>query len=132
MKAKKLIVKLFLLVITILLLGWCKMFDNKPTLTKVQQDNVVKRISRYYEFEQITFKQFKKDSNTGSLLLTIELNGSENMRTTIIFDDMRDFNDSSSEIGLSPISHFESIRREKELSIISVNITKLNIKYLEE
>ncbi len=90
---------------------------------------MVKRISRYYEFEQITFKQ-GKIVILGSLLLTIEPNGSENMRTTIIFDDMRDLNDSSSEIDYQQISHFESIRREKELSIISVNITKLNIKYL--
>ncbi len=46
--------------------------------------------------EQITFKQFKeKIENTGSLLLTIEPNGSENMREQLLFlDDMRDFNDS--------------------------------------
>ncbi len=57
-------------------------------------------------FEQITFKQFA--SNTGSLLLTIELQWKENMNN-YYFDDIERLNRSSVEIGLSPISHFESI-----------------------
>ena len=67
-----------------------KNFENKLTLTKTQQDNVVKRIIKGYDVDSVKFIKFIKDKKTGTYLLNIELrkNGL-NKETTIPFRDLQ-------------------------------------------
>ena len=47
---------------------------SKPTITKEQQNNVVTRIARRYEVNEVEFLLFTKNWSTGSYILKIKLN----------------------------------------------------------
>ena len=78
MKTREWVVKLLLLVIPILFLGGCKMFENKPTLTKEQQRNVVRWIARGYNINKVQFLRFEKNNFTGSYSLLFRVNNKNN------------------------------------------------------
>ena len=130
MKTREWIVKLLLLVIPILFLGGCKMFENKTTLTKEQQRNVVKRIARDYDIQSIKFTKFSQDKKTGTYLLSIKINGSNKLETTIPLKNLKRLNNDSAPIGLNPVDDFESIERKHPLE--KVKVSNIKITYLEE
>lgn len=109
------------------------MFNKKETLTKEQQDNVVKRIARGYEFESIEFIKFTKDSKTGFYLLSLKINGSENLKTTLSIDNLDDLYVSVGVIGLNPINTFKDYEKNKDISDTeNIDLSEIKVKYLGE
>ncbi|MGQ7393956.1 hypothetical protein ACTGZO_09765 [Streptococcus suis] len=70
MKKRRIFISL-VVAITILILVGCGMTSQKETLTKEQQDNVVRWIARGYEVDKVEFTNFTKNNSTGSYLLSI-------------------------------------------------------------
>ena len=131
MKTREWIVKLLLLVIPILFIGGCKMFENKPTLTKEQQDTVVRWIDRGYNVSSVEFTNFQKDNVTGSYHLQFKLNNK--YKTGLTVNDSKEFNNSDGIVTLGPIEDFRKIEKNPSLSEIEkVDISSIKIKYLGE
>ncbi|EHJ51559.1 hypothetical protein [Streptococcus macacae] len=115
----------------LLILGGCSMFGSKKeTLTKEQQDNVVKRIVKDYDIQSIEFTQFSQDRKTGTYLLNIKINGSSKLETTLPFRNLERLNNDSDSIGLNPVDNFEHIERKQSLE--KIDISKIKVTYLEE
>ena len=113
MKTREWIVKLLLLVIPILFIGGCKMFENKPTLTKEQQRNVVYWIVRKYEVNSINFTDFQRDNMTGGYHLKFKLNNQ--YETGLTGNDFKEFNVSDGIVTLGPIEDFRKIEKNPSL-----------------
>ncbi|HFU3844046.1 TPA: hypothetical protein ACGO5P_001067 [Streptococcus suis] len=114
----------------ILILGGCGMASQKETLTKEQQDNVVKRIARGYNIQSIEFTTFSRDKKTGTYLLNIKINNSDSLETTIPFRNLERLSNDSDAIGLNPIDDFQTIQKSQLLE--NVDISKIKVIYLEE
>ncbi|WP_155997457.1 hypothetical protein [Streptococcus ruminantium] len=132
MKIKQVLTSLFILMGMMSLLGGCSM--TKETLTKEQQDNVVRWLIRYYEpITEVEFIQFNRDGKTGIYLLSLKLNGNEQLVSTARVDDISSFNSETGVLSLNPISRFESIERQERLHRDEiVDINEVNIIYLGE
>ncbi|WP_155964649.1 hypothetical protein [Streptococcus ruminantium] len=132
MKIKQVLASLFILIGMMSLLGGCSM--TKETLTKEQQDNVVRWLIRYYEpITEVEFIQFNRDGKTGIYLLSLKLNGNEQLVSTARVDDISSFNSETGVLSLNPISRFESIERQERLHRDEiVDINEVNIIYLGE
>ncbi|HEM3598872.1 TPA: hypothetical protein U1C28_001999 [Streptococcus suis] len=129
MKKRRIFISL-VVAITILILGGCGMTSQKETLTKVQQDNVVKRIARGYNIQSIEFTAFSKDKKTGTYLLNIKINNSDSLETTIPFRNLERLSNDSDAIGLNPIDDFQTIQKSQLLE--NVDISRIKVIYLEE
>ncbi|HFI0056378.1 TPA: hypothetical protein ACGO9L_000785 [Streptococcus suis] len=129
MKRSRLLISI-LATIAILILGGCGMTSQKETLTKEQQDNVVKRIARGYNIQSIEFTAFSKDKKTGTYLLNIKINNSDSLETTIPFRNLERLSNDSDAIGLNPIDDFQSIQKSQLLE--NVDISRIKVIYLEE
>ena len=106
-------------------------FRRKLNLTKEQQDSVVKRIVRgYAPITAVQFVTFRRDTKTGTYLLTITLNHNVNLTTTIGFNNMQRFNDAKSDIGLDPLGTFQVLRRSDKLTDEEVSIDAIEVTYL--
>ena len=131
MKTREWIVKLLLLVRPILFLGGCKMFENKPTLTKEQQRNVVYWIVWKYEVNSINFTDFQRDNMTGSYHLKFKLNNQ--YETGLTVNNFKEFNVSDGIVTLGPIEDFRKIEKNPSLSENDkVDISSIKITYLGE
>ncbi|WP_227986719.1 hypothetical protein [Streptococcus ruminantium] len=132
MKIKQVLASLFILIGMMSLLGGCSM--TKETLTKEQQDNVVRRIVRGYDpITQVKFIKFSKDIKTGTYLLSFELNDDDRYTTTIKIVNIEQILEKNTAYGLNPISRFSSLEREIELSSEEiVDLSYIKIIYLEE
>ena len=110
-----------------------KIFENKLTLTKTQQDNVVKRIIKGYDVDSVKFIEFTKDKKTGTYLLNIELrkNGL-NKETTIPFRDLQRLDNDTDSLGLNPDSDFKVFQRSQPLAIQDISMNDITINYLGE
>ena len=129
MKTREWIVKLLLLVIPILFIGGCKMFENKPTLTKEQQRNVVYWIVRKYEVNSINFTDFQRDNMTGGYHLKFN----NQYETGLTVNDFKEFNVSDGIVTLGPIEDFRKIEKNPSLSENDkVDISSIKITYLGE
>ncbi|MGV3088538.1 hypothetical protein ACEE12_05630 [Streptococcus suis] len=129
MKRSRLLISI-LATIAILILGGCGMTSQKETLTKEQQDNVIKRIARGYNIQSIEFTAFSKDKKTGTYLLNIKINNSDSLETTIPFRNLERLSNDSDAIGLNPIDDFQSIQKSQLLE--NVDISRIKVIYLEE
>ncbi|WP_105111480.1 hypothetical protein [Streptococcus suis] len=129
MKKRRIFISL-VVAITILILGGCGMTSQKETLTKEQQDNVVKRIARGYNIQSIEFTAFSKDKKTGTYLLNIKINNSDSLETTIPFRNLERLSNDSDAIGLNPIDDFQTIQKSQLLE--NVDISRIKVIYLEE
>ncbi|MDW8743626.1 hypothetical protein Q7W37_11485 [Streptococcus suis] len=117
----------------ILILGGCGMTSQKETLTKEQQDNVVRWIARGYEVQEVEFLQLSQNTSTRIYLLSIRLNGDKSLETTIPADSLDEFDASEGELLLGPIDNFEEILKEKPLEKTrSIDISSIRIVYLED
>ncbi|MEY8700791.1 hypothetical protein [Streptococcus ferus] len=127
---------LLLLGITICILGivgGCRMFgDKQETLTKEQQNNVVKRIVRNYNIQSIEFTKFSKDKKTGTYHLLFIINGEKKYQTGISIRDLKRLSNSTDEVGLSPVDIFKTLERGAPLSVTDVDISDIQITYLGE
>ncbi|PMR66426.1 hypothetical protein C1I62_04705 [Streptococcus intermedius] len=130
MKTREWVVKLLLLVIPILFLGGCKMFENKPTLTKEQQRNVVRWIARGYNINKVQFLRFEKNNFTGSYSLLFRVNNKNNTNIVEV-ENLKEFDCSTGEIGLDPIEKFLDLeKRPATDKNAAVDISRIKIVYL--
>lgn len=103
---------------------------SKPTITKDQQENVVMRIGRKYEFKEIEFMSFTKDMSTGSYSLKLKINNDSTLETVIIFDKLEFLNIKTGFLVLNPVNRFYDFERNSVLDDDTQN-TDIKIKYLE-
>ncbi|MBM7642748.1 hypothetical protein [Streptococcus loxodontisalivarius] len=106
--------------------------SSKSTLTKEQQDNVVKRIARNYDIQSIEFIKFSQDTKTGTYNLLFIINNNEKYKTGISIRNIERLNNSTDEIGLSPIETFKSLERENVLLTENIDTSDIQITYLGE
>ncbi|MGT2867124.1 hypothetical protein [Streptococcus fryi] len=131
MKLKKIVARLVIIVGMVSLLGGCGM--SKETLTKEQQDNVVRWIARGYDVETVEFLQLSKNTSTGIYLLSVRVNWDKTLETTIPVDNITAFDTKEGELLLGPINTFEKILKVRQLEKTSnVDISNIHIIYLEE
>ncbi|MGV3022923.1 hypothetical protein ACEE60_04615 [Streptococcus suis] len=122
-----------LAIITILILGGCGMTSQKETLTREQQDNVVKWIARGYEIESVEFTNFGKNEGTGTYMLSIKINNNDNLGTVYSTSSLIKFDKNTGSIGLDPIDEFASLEKTNPINDNDeVNISSIKIKYLGE
>lgn len=103
---------------------------SKPKITKEQQENVVMRIGRKYDFKEIEFMSFTKNMSTGSYSLKLKVNNESTLETVIIFDKLEFLNKKTGFIVLNPVNRFYDFERKSELDDDTQN-TDIKIKYLE-
>ncbi|WP_156021468.1 hypothetical protein [Streptococcus ruminantium] len=130
MKIKQVFTSLFILMGMMSLLGGCSM--TKETLTKEQQDNVVRGIVKNYNIETVKFTKFSKDLNTGSYHLLFTINDNEKYKTGITVSEISEFDERLDNIGLSPIDDFESLRRATPINSTEDIYKKVDVIYLGE
>ena len=128
MRKNSLIVSLVIILI-VFLIGGCHM-KEKETLTKRQQDNVVKRITRDYDIQSIEFTELNKNQDTGTYLLNIRINSNKKMETTIPLRTLDRLDNTSDSIGLNPVDNFKDIQRHQPLN--DIDISEVKIIYLEQ
>ena len=102
---------------------------SKPKITKEQQENVVMRIGRKYDFKEIEFMSFTKDMSTGSYSLKLKINNDSTLETVIIFDKMDFLDKKTGFIVLNPVNRFHDFERENLLGDDNLN-ENISIKYL--
>ncbi|MGT2667318.1 hypothetical protein ACVRYP_08415 [Streptococcus rifensis] len=108
--------------------------EEELTLTKEQQDNVVRRIVRGYDpITQVEFTEFMQHEKTGTYYLFFTINNDDNLKAMLPVTDLSRFDDDTSSIGLGPINDFAYLKRIEELSQSEdVNISAVKIIYLED
>ena len=106
--------------------------SNNVKITKEQQDNVVKILSKNYDIKSIEFQKFEKIYEAGSITLYIKINDDSEYETTISIDNMDELNNIKTRWGLSPIQRFEKIKRNERLPLESVDMRSIKIKYIQE
>ena len=106
--------------------------SNNVKITKEQQDNIVKELSRSYDIKSIEFKKIEKTYEAGSITLYIKINDDSEYETTISIDNMDELNNIKTRCGLSPIQRFEKIKRNERLPLERVDIRSIKIKYIQE
>ena len=107
--------------------------DKQETLTKEQQNNVVRWIARGYDVHAVDFISFSKDKSTGMYLLSFRLNSDKNYETTISINEKEEFSQSDGILGLNPISRFRELEKKKILNEeYRIDISQIEITYLEE
>ena len=102
---------------------------SKPKITKEQQENVVMRIGRKYDFKEIEFMSFTKDMSTGSYSLKLKINNDSTLESVIVFDKMDFLDKKNGFIELNPVNRFYDFERENLLSDDNLN-ENISIKYL--
>ncbi|MGT2867126.1 hypothetical protein [Streptococcus fryi] len=102
---------------------------SKETLTKEQQDNVVRWIARKYEFDSIEFLDFSKDNKTGSYHIHFLLNNE--LESGLTISDIKKFDSPVVKVTLGPVSKFVDIEKSI-LNDDEISIEKINIVYLGE
>ncbi|MDW8743735.1 hypothetical protein Q7W37_12150 [Streptococcus suis] len=118
--------------IAILILGGCSITSQKETLTREQQDNVVRWIARGYEVQEVEFLQLSQNTSTRIYLLSVRINGDESLETTIPADSLDEFSNLHGVVGLNPRNHFQELERLKWLTEESdVDISDIKVVYLE-
>ena len=117
----------------LVMLGGCRMFgDKQETLTKEQQDNVVRGIVKNYNIERIKFTKFSKYPNTGSYHLLFIINDNEKYKTGITVSEISEFDECLDNIGLSPIDDFETLKRDIPINSTEDIFKKVDVVYLGE
>ena len=117
-------------IIILFFVGAMAVTCSKPKITKEQQENVVMRIGRKYEFKEIEFMSFTKDMSTGSYSLKLKINNDSTLETVIIFDKLEFLNKKTGFLVLNPVNRFYDFERKSVLDDETQN-TDIKIKYLE-
>ena len=125
----KVLVSVISLVILGIFIAGCE--SNNVKITKEQQDNIVKELSRSYDIKSIEFKKIEKTYEAGSITLYIKINDDSEYETTISIDNMDELNNIKTRWGLSPIQRFEKIKRNERLPLDNVEMRSIKIKYIQ-
>ena len=104
---------------------------STPTITKEQQNNVVTRIARRYEVNEVEFLLFTKNWSTGSYILKIKLNDDDSKKATMIIEDKKQLDSADLELMLNPVGKFDDIERTEKITG-DISISNIKIKYLGE
>ena len=104
--------------------------SNNVKITKEQQENVVKELSRSYDIKSIEFKKIEKTYEAGSITLYIKLNDDPEYETTISIDNMDELNNIKTRWGLSPIQRFEKLKRKETITLENIDLKSIKIKYI--
>ena len=104
---------------------------SKPTITKEQQNNVVTRIARRYEVNEVEFLLFTKNWSTGSYILKLKLNNDDSKKVTLIIEDKKQLDSADLELMLNPVGKFDDIERTEKITG-DISISNIKIKYLGE
>jgi len=106
--------------------------NNCTDISKQQQINVVNRIVRYYSIDSIEFVDFHQNKETGSYYLLFIINNSDTYRTGLVITEIGKLDNSTDEIGLSPVNLFEKFKREVPLTDEELELNNIKITYLKE
>ena len=128
----KRIIKVLVSIVSLVVLGILSTGcgSNNVKITKEQQDNIVKELSRSYDIKSIEFKKIEKIYEAGSITLYIKINDDPEYETTISIDNMDELNNIKTRWGLSPIQRFEKIKRKERLPLENVEMRNIKIKYI--
>lgn len=130
----KRIIKVLVSIISLVVLGifsaGCG--SNNVKITKEQQDNIVKELSRSYDIKSIEFKKIEKAYEAGTITLYIKLNDDPGYETTISIDNMDELNNIKTRWGLSPIQRFEKLKRKETIALENIDLKSIKIKYIEK
>ena len=86
----------------------CSMGTNNATITKEQQNKIVKGIAQNYRILSIQFISFVKNKKTGSYHLKFTINDDEKLQVGLTFSNIEKLDAKEYNIGLSPIDNFVS------------------------
>ena len=104
--------------------------SNNAKITKEQQDNVVKILSKNYDIKSIEFQKFEKIYEEGTYRLSIRINDSDEYSTVIIISSIEELNSIEGEWGLDPIENFEKIKRKEVLPLEKIDLNNIKINYI--
>ena len=104
--------------------------SNNVKITKEQQDNVVKILSKNYDIKSIEFQKFEKIYEAGSYRLSIKINDSDEYSTVIIISGTEELNSIEGEWGLDPIENFEKLKRKETIALENIDLKSIKIKYI--
>ena len=128
----KKITKVLVSIISIVVLGifstGCG--SNNVKITKEQQDNVVKILSKNYDIRSIEFKKFKKIYEAGTYRLSIKINDSDEYSTVINISNIEELNRIEAEWLLSPTGSFKKIKRKETITLENIDLKSIKIKYI--
>ncbi|MGT2772199.1 hypothetical protein [Streptococcus marimammalium] len=120
------------LLFAIVILGGCSMTSQEETLTKEQQDNVVKMVARNYNINKIEFVHFEKDLSTGTYDLYFRVNDKQD-GPMLPIEKLEELDTDQGAIGLDPIVDYEDIIKNEDFDKESpVDISDITIIYLKE
>ena len=128
----KKITKVLVSIISIVVLGifsaGCGSKNVK--ITKEQQDNVVKILSKNYDIKSIEFQKFEKIYEAGTYRLSVRINDSDEYATLINISNIEELNRIEGEWGLDPIENFEKIKRKETITLENIDLKSIKIKYI--
>jgi hypothetical protein len=128
----KRIIKVLVSIISIVVLGifstGCE--SNNVKITKEQQDNVVKILSKNYDIKSIEFKKFKKIYEAGTYRLSIKINDSDEYSTVINISNIEELNHIEDEWELAPVNRFEKLKRKEALQLEKIDLKNIKVKYI--
>ena len=106
--------------------------SNNVKITKEQQDNVAKILSKNYDIKSIEFKKIEKIYEAGTYNLCVKINDSDEYSTVIIFNNIEDLNNLNNEWGLSPVERFQNLERKNTVPFENISLKNIKIKYIGE
>lgn len=104
--------------------------SNNVKITKEQQDNVVKILSKNYDIKSIEFQKFEKIYEVGTYRLSVRINDSDEYATVINVSNIEELNRIEGEWGLDPIENFEKIKRKETITLENIDLKSIKIKYI--
>ncbi|MCU9533694.1 hypothetical protein [Streptococcus sp. CSL10205-OR2] len=132
MRFKKLLLAFIAIVGLISIFSGCSTTSHEETLTKEQQDNVVKKIARNYNINKIEFVYFEKNLSTGTYDLYFRVNDKKD-GPMLPIEKLETLDTDQGAIGLDPIEDYEDIKKSDNYDEESpVDISDITIIYLEE
>ena len=99
-------------------------------ITKEQQDNVVKILSKNYDIRSIEFKKFKKIYEAGTYRLSIKINDSDEYSTVINISNIEELNRIEDEWELDPVNKFDKLKRKETLQLEKIDLKNIKVKYI--
>lgn len=118
-------------IIILFFVGAMAVTCSRPTITKEQQNNVVTRIARRYEVDEVEFLLFTKNLSTGSYILKLKINDDDSKKVTLIIEDKKELDSQDLELLLDPVGKFDDIERSEKITG-DISISNIKIKYLGE
>ena len=106
--------------------------SNNVKITKEQQDNVVKILSKNYDIKSIEFQKFEKIYEAGSYRLSVKINDIDEYSTVINISRVEELDRPEAEWLLSPTGSFKKIKRKETIALENIDLKSIKIKYIEK